>query len=44
MTLKTFAIVLVTAAVLVSGILAMHGRGHAALARWLPSLHGAHAR
>jgi hypothetical protein len=40
MTTKTLAIVLVIAALLVSGIVAMHGKGHAALAKWVPSLHG----
>jgi len=40
MTLKTFAIVLVAAAVFVGGVLLMHGKGHAALAKWMPSIHG----
>jgi hypothetical protein len=40
MTTKTFAIVLVVAALVVSGIVAMHGKGHAALAKWMPSIHG----
>jgi len=40
MTTKTLAIVLVAAALVLSGIVAMHGKGHAALAKWLPSLHG----
>ena len=40
MTTKTLAIVLITAALIVSGIVAMHGKGHAVLAKWLPSLHG----
>lgn len=40
MTAKTLAIVLVAAALFVSGIVAMHGKGHAALAKWMPSLHG----
>jgi hypothetical protein len=40
MTTKTFAIVLIVAALAVSGIVAMHGKGHAALAKWLPSMHG----
>ena len=40
MTVKTFAIVVVIAALLAAGMVAMHGKGHAALARWLPSLHG----
>ena len=40
MPMKTLAIVLVVAALFVSGVLAMHGKGHAALAKWMPSLHG----
>jgi hypothetical protein len=40
MTMKTLAIVLVVAAVFVSGVVAMHGKGHAALRKWMPSLHG----
>jgi hypothetical protein len=40
MPMKTLAIVLVVAALFVTGVLAMHGKGHAALAKWMPSLHG----
>jgi len=40
MTTKTLAIVLIVAAVFVAGVLAMHGKGHAALAKWMPSIHG----
>jgi hypothetical protein len=40
MTGKTLALVVVLAALLAAGVVAMHGKGHAALARWLPSLHG----
>ena len=40
MTVKTFAFVVVLAALLAAGVVAMHGKGHAALARWMPSLHG----
>jgi len=40
MPMKTLAIVLVAAALFVTGVLAMHGKGHAALAKWMPSLHG----
>jgi hypothetical protein len=40
MTTKAFAVVLLVAALLVAGIVAMHGKGHAAVARWMPSLHG----
>lgn len=40
MTTKTLAIVLVVAALVLSGVLVMHGKGHAVLAKWMPSLHG----
>lgn len=40
MTMKAFVIVLVAAALIVGGVLVMHGKGHATLARWMPSLHG----
>ena len=40
MTTKTFAVVLLLAALFAAGIVAMHGKGHAALAKWMPSLHG----
>jgi len=40
MTTKTIAIVLVVAALFLAGVIAMHGKGHAALAKWMPSLHG----
>jgi hypothetical protein len=40
MSTKMLAIVLVLAALFVSGVVAMHGKGHAALAKWMPSLHG----
>ena len=40
MTAKTFALVVVLAALLAAGVVAMHGKGHAVLARWMPSLHG----
>jgi hypothetical protein len=40
MTTKTLAIVLVVAALFVAGVFLMHGKGHAALAKWMPSLHG----
>jgi hypothetical protein len=42
MTLKTFALVVGLAALLGAGVVAMHGKGHAAIARWMPSLHGGH--
>jgi hypothetical protein len=44
MSIKTLALVLLVAALCVAGVLAMHGKGHAAIARWLPSLHGGHGR
>jgi hypothetical protein len=40
MTIKAFVLVVVLAALLAAGVVAMHGKGHAALAKWLPSLHG----
>ena len=40
MTAKTFALVVVLAALLAAGVVAMHGKGHAVFARWMPSLHG----
>jgi hypothetical protein len=42
MSIKALALVLVAAAVIVFGVLAMHGKGHAALAKWMPSIHGGH--
>jgi hypothetical protein len=40
MTTKTLALVLVLAALFLAGVVAMHGKGHAALAKWMPSMHG----
>jgi hypothetical protein len=40
MSTKALAIVVVVAALLLAGIFALHGHGHAMLAKWLPSLHG----
>jgi hypothetical protein len=40
MTTKTLAIVLIVAALFGVGVIAMHGKGHKALAKWLPSMHG----
>jgi hypothetical protein len=40
MTLKTVAIVLILAAAVVGGSLAMHGDGHRLLMKWLPAIHG----
>jgi hypothetical protein len=39
---KTAVVVLVIAAALLAGIVAMHGNGHAALRKWLPTIHGGH--
>jgi hypothetical protein len=39
---KTAVVVLVIAATLLAGIVAMHGKGHRALRRWLPAIHGGH--
>jgi hypothetical protein len=35
-------LVLVLSAVFLAGIVAMHGKGHKALRRWVPALHGGH--
>ena len=40
MGLKTLVVVLVVAALCVGGTLAMHGKGHKMLAKWLPAIHG----
>ena len=40
MSTKALAIVLIAAALFLTGVVAMHGHGHAVLARWMPSLHG----
>ncbi|HEY2433240.1 MAG TPA: hypothetical protein VGI12_11255 [Vicinamibacterales bacterium] len=40
MTGKTFVVVVLLAALVAAGVVAMHGKGHAALARWLPAIHG----
>ena len=40
MGLRTLVIVLVVAALCVGGTLAMHGKGHKMLAKWMPALHG----
>jgi hypothetical protein len=40
MSTKTLAIVLVVAALIVGGTLAMHGKGHKMLAKWMPAIHG----
>ena len=40
MSTRTLAIVLVAAALVVGGTLAMHGKGHKMLAKWMPAIHG----
>jgi hypothetical protein len=40
MSTKTMVIVLVLAALFVTGTLAMHGDAHRMLAEWLPAVHG----
>ena len=40
MTMKTLALVLILTAVFLAGVFAMHGKGHATLAKWMPSIHG----
>jgi hypothetical protein len=40
MTTKAFVLVVALAALVAAGVVAMHGKGHAALAHWLPALHG----
>jgi hypothetical protein len=37
---KTLIVVVVLASVLVAGVLAMHGKGHRMLAKWMPAIHG----
>ena len=37
---RTLLIVLVFAALFVAVTLAMHGDGHAMLAKWMPAIHG----
>ncbi len=44
MTAKTLAVIVVLAALVATGLVAMHGKGHAALARWMPSMHGGSSR
>jgi hypothetical protein len=43
MTTKAFVLIVVLAGLVAAGVLAMHGKGHAALAHWLPALHGGSA-
>jgi len=39
---RTVVVALALAAMVLAGIVAMHGKGHAALRRWLPAIHGGH--
>jgi hypothetical protein len=39
---KTAVVVLVLAAAFLAGIVAMHGKGHETLRKWLPAIHGGH--
>jgi hypothetical protein len=38
--MKALVIVLVVAGCVVGGVLAMHGKGHKMLAKWMPAIHG----
>jgi len=42
MSVKAVIVVLALAAMVLAGIVAMHGKGHEALRRWLPAIHGGH--
>jgi hypothetical protein len=37
---KTLIVAVVLAAVFVAGVMAMHGKGHRMLAKWMPAIHG----
>jgi hypothetical protein len=37
---KTFLVMVLIAAALVAGVLAVRGGGHRMLAKWLPAMHG----
>jgi hypothetical protein len=39
---KTMVVVLVLAAAFLAGVVVMHGKGHEALRRWMPAIHGGH--
>ena len=39
---KTAVVVLAIAAAFLAGIVAMHGKGHQTLRKWLPAIHGGH--
>ena len=40
MSLKVFAAIAILTAAFIGGVLAMHGRGHELLMKWMPALHG----
>jgi len=40
MRLKTLVVVVMVTAAFMAGIVAMHGKGHHMLAKWMPALHG----
>ena len=37
---KAFIAIAVLTALLIGGVLAMHGQGHQLLMKWMPALHG----
>ena len=37
---KTLIAIVVVTALFIGGALAMHGRGHEFLAKWMPAIHG----
>lgn len=37
---KTLIAIVVVTALFVGGVLAMHGRGHELLSKWMPAIHG----
>jgi hypothetical protein len=39
---KTAVVVLILATAFLAGIIAMHGKGHETLRKWLPAIHGGH--
>ena len=41
---KTLLVILVAAAVFFGGVVAMHGKGHRMMAKWLPAIHGGSGR
>jgi len=39
---RTMVVVVVLATAFLAGIVALHGKGHEALRKWLPAIHGGH--